>query len=101
MFITDETESLERVLKYIDVTVVLHIMQIDFGGEDEIDAPWDIDDEDHSDLDDATPISESVTNILDLPVPVSWKSFHPCSSSLSDNILTTLGHPSHQHHHLT
>mgnify|MGYP006169553629 CR=1 FL=1 len=68
MLITDETESFERILKYIDATVVLHNMLIDFGGEDEIDAPWDVDDEDLSDLDDATRIPER--NILDFPVPV-------------------------------
>jgi len=68
MFITDETESLEWILKSVDMTVVLHNMLIDFGDEDEIDAPWDEDDEDLSDLDDATRIPER--NILDFPVPL-------------------------------
>eukprot|EP00804_Cyclotella_cryptica_P023292 CCRYP_000454-RA/>CCRYP_000454-RA protein AED:0.19 eAED:0.17 QI:0/0/0/0.66/0/0/3/0/143 len=45
MPITDETESLEQILKYIDATVVLHNMLIDFGGENEVDGPWDIDEE--------------------------------------------------------
>ena len=67
MLITDETEFLERILKYIDATGVLHNMLIDFGGKDEIDIPWDIVDEDLSDLDDATRIPER--NILDFPVP--------------------------------
>ncbi len=43
-------------------------MLIDFGGEDENDAPWDVDNEELSDLDDATRISER--NFLDFPVPV-------------------------------
>eukprot|EP00804_Cyclotella_cryptica_P005843 CCRYP_000136-RC/>CCRYP_000136-RC protein AED:0.24 eAED:0.23 QI:0/-1/0/1/-1/1/1/0/245 len=68
MLNTDETESLERILKYTDATVVLHNILIDFGGEDEVDGPWDIDDEVLSDLDDATRIPER--NILEFPVPV-------------------------------
>ena len=68
MPITDETDSLERILKYVDVTMVLHNMLIDFGGEDEINAPWDVDDEDLSDLDDATFRKER--DILDFPFPL-------------------------------
>eukprot|EP00804_Cyclotella_cryptica_P018903 CCRYP_006432-RC/>CCRYP_006432-RC protein AED:0.31 eAED:0.30 QI:0/-1/0/1/-1/1/1/0/185 len=68
MLITDDTESLERILKYIDVAVVLHNMLIDFGGEDEVDGPWDVDDEVLSDLDDATRIPER--NVLEFPIPV-------------------------------
>ncbi|KAL7520303.1 hypothetical protein ACHAWX_005032 [Stephanocyclus meneghinianus] len=68
MLITDEKESLERILKYIDATIVLHNMLIDFGGEDENDAPWDVDNKELSDLDDATRIPER--NFLDFPVPV-------------------------------
>ena len=43
-------------------------MIIDFGGKDEIYAPWDIDDEDLSDLDDKACIPER--NALDFPIPV-------------------------------
>eukprot|EP00804_Cyclotella_cryptica_P017404 CCRYP_016635-RA/>CCRYP_016635-RA protein AED:0.33 eAED:0.28 QI:0/0/0/1/0/0/2/0/132 len=66
MLIANETESRERLLKYIDVTVVLHYMLIDFGDEDENDAPWDVDD--RGDWDDATRIPER--NIYEFPVPV-------------------------------
>ena len=58
MLITDETESLEQILNFISVTVIFNNMLIDLGGENEIDAPWDIDDEDLSDLDDATHTQE-------------------------------------------
>ena len=68
MLITDETESLERMLKYIDATVILHNMLLHFGDEDEIDSPWGIDDEDLSDLDDKTRIPKR--NVLDFPIPV-------------------------------
>ena len=66
MLITDETKFFEQILKFIDVTVALHNM--DFGGEDEIDANWDVGDEDLSDLDDETCIPER--NVLDFPIPV-------------------------------
>ena len=36
MLITDETESLEWILKYVDATVVLHNMLFDLGGEDKL-----------------------------------------------------------------
>ena len=68
MLITDEKELLERILKYIDATIVLHNMLIDFGGEDQNNVPWDVDDKELSDLDDATHIPER--NFLDFPVPV-------------------------------
>ena len=54
MLITDDAKSLEMVLKNINVKVILHKMLIDFEAKDEIDTPWDVDDEDLSDLDYAT-----------------------------------------------
>ena len=43
-------------------------MLLHFGDGDDIDAPWDIDYEDLSDLDDETRIPER--NVLDFPIPV-------------------------------
>ena len=40
MLIKDESESLNGILWYIDATVVLHNMLIEFAFEDEMDALW-------------------------------------------------------------
>ena len=45
MIITNEKESLEHILKYIDATIVLHNMLIDMGSADDENAPWDVEDE--------------------------------------------------------
>jgi len=66
MSITNEKETLEPILRYIDATVVLHNMLIDLGIDDEVDAPWDVGEEVLSDFDDATCTPER--NILDFPV---------------------------------
>lgn len=68
MLITDEKESLEKILKYIDATVVLHNMLIEFG-EDE--ACFDERDDDCSDIGDVTRIPER--DALDLPPRLNCK----------------------------
>jgi len=42
MLITNETGSLEKVLRYIDSTIVLHNMQIDLGCDDNENVAWDV-----------------------------------------------------------
>jgi hypothetical protein len=58
MIITNEKESLEHVLKYIDATIVLHNMLIDMGSADDENAPWDVEDEVLMEIDDDDRIPE-------------------------------------------
>ena len=45
MLITNEKKSLEKVLRYMDATIVLHNMLIDMGCDDDENVAWDVDDE--------------------------------------------------------
>jgi hypothetical protein len=65
MEISNDPESLKRILRYIDATVVLHNMLIKFGDDADEDNPWDCDDDDMSEIDAQMP--ERVA--LGLPVP--------------------------------
>jgi hypothetical protein len=68
MKITNDPESLNSILKYIDTTVVLHNMLIEFGNDYE-DCPGRVDEDALSDIDDPqNRIPEWV--VLDAPVPV-------------------------------
>lgn len=67
MLITNDKTSLERILRYIDATVVLHNMIIEFGEDLDEDNPWNVN-ENLSDIDDATRIPER--DVLDAPLPV-------------------------------
>jgi len=44
MIITNEKESLEYILKYTNATIVLHIMLIAMGCDDDEYAAWDLED---------------------------------------------------------
>eukprot|EP00956_Cyclotella_meneghiniana_P042764 scaffold249313_cov74-Cyclotella_meneghiniana.AAC.1 len=68
MEITDEPESKEKLLKYIDATVDLHNMLIEFGEDDDDNNnnPWSTDDDDMSDIDHQV----SERSVLDAAVPV-------------------------------
>jgi hypothetical protein len=68
MILVNKKESLKHILRYIDSTIMLNNMLIDFGVDDDIDAPWDVVEEVLSDLDNATHTPER--NILDFLVPV-------------------------------
>ena len=65
MIITDDPDSLYRILWYIDATVILHNMLIEFGGEKPA-SDWNVD-ADMSDADDATRLPEE--RVLGLPIP--------------------------------
>jgi hypothetical protein len=67
MLITDDPESLNSILKYIDATIVLHNMLIEFGDDDNL--PWRVDEDTLSDIDD--PVNRiPEREVLDAPVPV-------------------------------
>ena len=68
MTITIAMESLEKILHYIDATIVLHNMSIKFGEDKELDAPWDVAEETLSDIGNTTHIPER--DVMDLPVPL-------------------------------
>jgi len=42
MLITNKKESLEKVLEYIDATIVLHNMLIEMGCDDDENIAWDV-----------------------------------------------------------
>ena len=67
MQITNNPESLKRILCYIDATVVLHNMLIEFEGGDMNDELWNIEEETLSDIGDVTRVPER--DCLDLPLP--------------------------------
>ena len=66
MLITNDKKSLEKILRYVDATVVLHNMIIEFGEELKASDPWNIH-ETLSDIDDAARAPER--DVLDLPLP--------------------------------
>eukprot|EP00956_Cyclotella_meneghiniana_P043721 scaffold284562_cov93-Cyclotella_meneghiniana.AAC.2 len=66
MEITNETESMEKILKYIDATVVLHNMLIDFGEDDDDINPWSTEDDDMSDIDEQPPEREELDDAVPL-----------------------------------
>ena len=74
MLITNQKESLKRILRYIEASVVLHNMLIEFGDGDETNGivPWDIEEETLSDIGDVTRIPER--DVLDLPLPMGSQS---------------------------
>ena len=53
MLITNNPDSLKRILMYIDATVVLHNMLIEFGDDSDDGVAWDVEDEELTRLDDA------------------------------------------------
>ena len=65
MEITDNPESRRKLLKYIDATVVLHNMLIEFGEDDDERNPWMTEDDYMSDIDEQVPERTA----LDLAVP--------------------------------
>ena len=67
MQITNNPESPDRILCYIDATVVLHNMLIEFEGGDMNDELWNIEEETLSDIGDVTHMPER--DCLDLPLP--------------------------------
>jgi hypothetical protein len=67
MRITNDKNTLENIIRYIDATVVLHNMLIEFGDGDDPDAPWSLEDEELSDIGDETRVPER--DLLDLPTP--------------------------------
>jgi len=67
MRITNNPESLKKILRYIDVTVVLHNMLIKFEDGDMNDKLWNIEEETLSDIGDITRVPER--DCLDLPLP--------------------------------
>ena len=64
--ITNDKESLKKILCYIDATIVLHNMLIEFGDDDDPGAPWDIEEE-LSDIGNITQVPER--DVLDLLLP--------------------------------
>ncbi len=98
MRITNDQESLKKILCYIDATIVLHNMLIEFGDGDDPSAPWDIEEE-LSDIGDITHVPER--DVLDLLLPQgsipgqrheqlknyireTWFWWHPFGSRLDD-----------------
>jgi hypothetical protein len=67
MLITNDKETLARIIRYIDATIVLHNMLIDFGDDVDSENPWSCEEDDLSDIDDASRLPER--NMLDLPIP--------------------------------
>lgn len=67
MLITNENESLEKILEYIDATIVLHNMLIDMGFDDDENVAWDVDDESLTAIDDENRIPER--SVLDMALP--------------------------------
>ena len=67
MLITNETESLEKVLQYINATIVLHNLLIEMGGDVDENAAWDVDDECLTAIDNADRIPER--SVLDMALP--------------------------------
>jgi len=67
MRITNDPESLEIILRYIDATVVLHNMILEFGNEHDNGGDDWIDEEQLSDIGDVTRVPER--DCLDLPLP--------------------------------
>jgi hypothetical protein len=67
MIITNEKESLEHILNYIDATIVLHNMLIDMGSADDENAAWDVEDEVLTAIDDDDRIPER--SALDVALP--------------------------------
>jgi len=67
MLITNEKESLEKILEYIDATIVLHNMLIDMGFDDDENVAWDVDDESLTAIDDENRIPERF--VLDMALP--------------------------------
>ncbi len=67
MRITNDKKTLRNIIRYIDATVVLHNMLIEFGDGDDPDAPWGLEDEVLSDIGDETRAPERT--LLDLPTP--------------------------------
>ena len=65
MEITDNPESKLKLLKYIDATVVLHNMLIEFGEDNDESNPWTTVDDDISEIDEQLP----ERTILDSAVP--------------------------------
>ena len=66
MCITNDKTSLARILRYVDATIVLHNMIIEFGEELSENDPWNVY-ETLSDIDDAGRVPER--DVLDLPLP--------------------------------
>ena len=64
---TYDLESLEKILHYIDATVVLHNMIIEFGNAHDGDAEW-VDKEQLIDIGDVTCVTER--DCSDLPLPM-------------------------------
>ena len=67
MLITNEKETLEKVLQYIDERIVLHNMLIEMGCDDDENVVWDVDDECLTAIDDANRIPER--SVLDMALP--------------------------------
>ena len=69
MRITNNPISLKKILKYVSATVVLHNMIIEIAEDDNDDEslPWDINDEEISEIGDTTRVPER--DLLDYPVP--------------------------------
>ena len=67
MLVTNEKESLETILKYIDATIVLHNMLIEMGCDDDENIAWDVDDESLTAIDDENRIPER--SVLDMALP--------------------------------
>ena len=65
MEITDNPESKRKLLQYIDATVVLHNMLIEFGEDDDERNPWTTEDDDMSEIDEQVPEK----TVLDSAVP--------------------------------
>ena len=69
MRITNNTESLVKILNYVNATIVLHNMIIEFGNANDDDSvPWDINEEELSDIGDVTRIPER--DCFDYPLPL-------------------------------
>ena len=91
MIITNEKKSLKKILRYIDATVVLHNMLIDFGvdvNEYECDSV--------SDIDDIQRIPEA--QILNLPIPAEAPK-ETCREQLK-NIVVEKWEPQHNYRRL-
>jgi hypothetical protein len=67
MLITNKKESLEKVLEYIDATIVLHNMVIEMGCDDDENIAGDVDDESLTAIDDENRIPER--SVLDMALP--------------------------------
>ncbi|KAL7538614.1 hypothetical protein ACHAWF_010854 [Thalassiosira exigua] len=69
MRITDDPESLKRVLMYIEATIILHNIMIRLRDKDIEHPDWNIRDDDVSRMDDAERLPEE--RVLDFPLPAT------------------------------